>query len=94
MLDLFKDDNGEWLDNSSTKYDGFSVYCNGWQGHVVIVFSNNIKHFAFIDINQSATMYWADSALPPKSSCSYPEFFDWMLANNPAVAEWLIWNYQ
>lgn len=97
MFDIFKNKAGEWGPSKTIQCDGFVVYYMRFDFHIEISFCETdaaAKQFAFLIRNRYSEriICWCDSVGPPKSSCSYSEFFDWIAENKPEVAEWLLWN--
>lgn len=93
MFDIFKNEAGDWGKKQVIQCDGFSVDFIQFGYHVEVSFRDK-EQFGFIVWRTDCDIcnYWTDSVSPPRSSCSYSEFFDWMLENKPNVAEWLLFN--
>lgn len=106
MFDIFKDEAGEWGWDKTIDYDGFWIrYTNyyiateisfyhyaepcRWDGPKfgTIVLNKYVKFDQWLAFKEG---YVSDTA----ETATYPEFFDYMLINKPAVAEWLLWNAQ
>jgi len=98
MFDIFKGEAGEWGPTKTIECDEFAIHYTRFRYNIEISFctANGAvsEQFAFLihNIYSERSSYWCYSAKPPKSSCSYSEFFDWMLENKPNVAEWLLFN--
>lgn len=95
MFELFKDEADNWNQSRIIELDGFLVDYMRFGSHLELSFCDPDRtQFAFIAwrIKFDRYNYWTKSVEPPRSSCSYSEFFDWMAENKPKVAEWLLFN--